>query len=99
MASYDTTDIDVSDLLEETFNGNDMNTIMQQRAVCDIMKDAIRVGKGKVPVNHNCGRLVKALGTLFPNGKGHVGWPGRLESIKGVIEANRKNIMNENRQG
>jgi hypothetical protein len=95
MATYDTTNIDVSDLLEETFNGNNVNTIMQQRAVCDIMKDAIRVGKGKIQVNHNCGMLVNALGKLFPNGKGHVGWPGRLESLKGGIEANRKNIMKE----
>jgi hypothetical protein len=99
MGTYDTDDINVTELLSENFglglDSMDVNTIMQQRAVCDIMKDAIRVGKGKTSVELPCAKFVNALSRMFPNGKGHVGWSGRLDAIKEKIKANRANIMSE----
>ena len=92
MATYTTERIDLSTYQEERINGIDINTCMQERAVCDIMKDAIAVGD-KTKVGLPCPNFVHALGVLFPRGKGHVGWPGRLKIIKKSISANRNGIL------
>ena len=87
MATYTTERIDL-----RTYNSVDGNTLMQERAVCDIIKDAVVVGN-KTKVEAPCPNFIHALGVLFPRGKGHVGWMGRLKNIKDTISANRHGII------
>ena len=90
MVIYNTDSINISELVNETFNGITSNTLMQKRAVWDIIKDsAINPSIGSA-----CTNFRLALLRLFPNGGGYNGnYINLLKQLKEDIKRNRSSLL------